>query len=91
MPAVPATVCSVPAAQAPWGRHIDWLACSEKVSVAQAAQARSTLDDGGVVTYWPGAQSVHNGQAAAFWAMAKRPLAQGAQERLLVEVPAAVT
>ena len=39
---VPGAVCSVPASQAPTGRHMLWFGAVEKVPMAQSVHMRST-------------------------------------------------
>jgi hypothetical protein len=75
---VAAAVCSVPAAQAPSGRHVDWFGDDEYVPAAQAAHWRSALTLPGVLTYLPGAQVLQGVQLASLVVVLKLPLAHPA-------------
>jgi hypothetical protein len=84
---VPAAVCTVPAAQVPWGRHCDWLLPLEYWPVGQVTHTRSAVDDGVFDTYVPAWHVLQAVQLGALFTLLNWPLVQAAQVRSLVVVP----
>lgn len=88
---VPGLVCTVPAAQVPSGRQLDWLFPLEYWPAGQVKQTRSTVLEGLLETYVPGAQVDHTVQEAALFTVLNVPLVQAVQVRSLVVVPSLET
>jgi hypothetical protein len=89
--AVPAAVCTVPAAQVPSGKQLDWLSPLEYSPSAQATHTRSTVLEGVLLTKLPSVHEVHEAQVVAFEAVLYWPLAHGAQRLSVVAVPGVAT
>jgi hypothetical protein len=88
---VPGAVWTLPAAHAPTGRQTDWLEPEVNVPIGHAAQVRSLLSDGVLVTRLPAVHVVHMLHAAELSLVLKVPVAHPAQVRSLLAVPAVTT
>jgi hypothetical protein len=88
---VAGAVSTLPAGHAPAGRHDDWLEPEVKVPAGHWAQVRSSVSEGVLATWLPGAQLAHRLHAAELGLVLKLPGAQLTQLRSLLAVPAFVT
>ena len=87
---VAGSVCTVPAAHAPLGKHVDWFGEPEYVPSTHAAHCRSAIAVPTSLTWLPGAQVVHGVQLGAFASTLNVPLAHVVHCRSAVALPAAL-
>ena len=79
--AVPAAVCTVPAAHAPAGRHASWFGALEYVPSAHGAHARSADALPAALTCEPGVHVLHAMQLVAFDDALNSPLGHAEHDR----------
>jgi len=88
---VAATACSVPAAQAPAGRHANWFGDAAYVPSTHGAHRRSAVALGSTCTKFPGTQSLQDAHAAAFEVDVKVPIVQSVHVLSTAVAPSCAT